>query len=626
MPKLMKIMALFAILLTHQIARADDQNAYMETDNPASLEELKIAIEKIRKDTNTPAVGIALVNKDGTHWVAGLGEANIEKHIPADENTMFRIGSVSKMFVALSVIKLVEEGKLHLEDEVHYLAPEIKFENQWEKTNPVLLVHLLEHTTGWDEWSLAEYAYDAPDTLPLKDSLAYRPNTRKSRWVPGTRYAYTNLGPAVAAYIVEKVTGKKFEDYVRETFLNPLNMPNATYYESDTYKKSGAVLYTNNIPEPYFHCIYRPSGSLNASAKEMANLLYFFIQRGNLNGTQLIKNESLLRMETPKTTLGAAQGILSGYGLNNAISGFEDYGFAFYGHEGYVPGARAQLNYSKDLQAGFVIMANTANPSVDQINELLKRYLLKGSKKKEIKAIPLAGKFNEVSGFYVPINPRGEMTRYGTDISNVIKISVRDNKIHRSPLFGGWESNDYAMSENLLVNPWSGLPSIAFVNDPIAGETLQIEGDLYKKTSGILLYGKIVLFAVLVTLTILTILYALFWIPLTLYKRKFDVRFHVKIWPFLTSLTISIAFFPYELFGTSWRDLGTIIPVTVTLFICSIVYPVLVIGSLFALYRYRNEPNIKITYWYAIIISILHTLFVLYLASYGMIPYKSWDY
>ncbi|HEY8941380.1 MAG TPA: serine hydrolase, partial [Cellvibrio sp.] len=126
---------------------------------PQTLDELKAAIEKIRAETNTPAIGIALVNKDGPYWVAGLGEANTETHAPADENTLFRIGSISKMFAALAILKLQEEGKLSLNDKVRDLVPEIEFENPWEETNPVRIVHLLEHTTGWDDIHLAEYAF-----------------------------------------------------------------------------------------------------------------------------------------------------------------------------------------------------------------------------------------------------------------------------------------------------------------------------------------------------------------------------------------------------------------------------------------------------------------------------------
>lgn len=137
----------------------------------SSLVSLKSAIEKVLEITKTPAVGIALVNKEGPIWIAGLGKASIEAGTDANENTLFRIGSVSKMFVALSLIKLQEEGKLSLQDKIRKWVPEVKFENRWEDTNPVRIVHLLEHTTGWDEMHLVEFAHDDPAPIELKEAL-----------------------------------------------------------------------------------------------------------------------------------------------------------------------------------------------------------------------------------------------------------------------------------------------------------------------------------------------------------------------------------------------------------------------------------------------------------------------
>ena len=94
MIKLLKTLPFLLLsIFTCQI-QADELSEIDAKNQSQKLEELKLAIEKIRKDTNTPAVGIALVDKDGPYWVAGLGEADLEKHVKADENTMFRIGSV----------------------------------------------------------------------------------------------------------------------------------------------------------------------------------------------------------------------------------------------------------------------------------------------------------------------------------------------------------------------------------------------------------------------------------------------------------------------------------------------------------------------------------------------------
>jgi len=207
MPIALKIIIAFCLAIYAPLTvNASEVSPIPET--PKTLDELKVAIEKIRTETHTPAVGIALVNDKGPLWVASLGEANSEKHIKADEDTMYRIGSVSKMFVALAVQKLVEEGKLHLNDKVRNLVPDVAFNNPWEDMHPILLVHLLEHTTGWDDMHLAEYAHNQSTPINLKEALEFHPDSRTSRWIPGTRHAYCNTGPAVTLWFMKIVNAQ----------------------------------------------------------------------------------------------------------------------------------------------------------------------------------------------------------------------------------------------------------------------------------------------------------------------------------------------------------------------------------------------------------------------------------
>ena len=120
---------LISILSSHLAAQEDKLV-------PASLEELKAAIANVIEEKEVPAVGVAMMDESGPVWVGALGKASLEKGTPADEDTMFRIGSTSKMFVALSVLKLVEEGRLSLDGRVAELVPELEFENPWEATDP----------------------------------------------------------------------------------------------------------------------------------------------------------------------------------------------------------------------------------------------------------------------------------------------------------------------------------------------------------------------------------------------------------------------------------------------------------------------------------------------------------
>ena len=217
------------LLVTWNSLVADKPAGKDEKPKPSqSIDELRQQIEKILKDTHTNGMSIAIVHKNGPEWVTGLGMADLAGNRSATADTLFRIGSTSKAFVSLSILMLVDQGKLSLDDPLHTLAPEVWFDNPWESNDPVRVVNLLEHTTGWDDLHLREYAKQAPDSMSLREGLDYDHHSRTSRWRPGTRMAYCNEGPAVAAYVVEKITGQRFEDFVQQNLFNPMGMKTAT--------------------------------------------------------------------------------------------------------------------------------------------------------------------------------------------------------------------------------------------------------------------------------------------------------------------------------------------------------------------------------------------------------------
>src|ERR1700683_3077418 len=156
-----------------------------------SITELRRQLEKILQDSHTPGLSVAIVRRSGPEWVAGLGKSNVAANRAATNETLFRIGSISKAFVSLSILKLVNEGKVSLQDPVQRLAPDVWFENRWEATDPVRVVDLLEHTTGWDDMHLRESAKDAKG-MTLREGLDYDHPSRISRLRPGTRMGISN--------------------------------------------------------------------------------------------------------------------------------------------------------------------------------------------------------------------------------------------------------------------------------------------------------------------------------------------------------------------------------------------------------------------------------------------------
>ncbi|HEY2003060.1 MAG TPA: serine hydrolase domain-containing protein, partial [Acidobacteriaceae bacterium] len=328
--------AIFCLLSAALIAQKKPE----PTPKPAqSIPELRQQLEKILHDTHTPGASVAIVHRDGPKraddWVAGLGKSNVAANQPATADTLFRIGSTSKAFVSLSILKLVDEGKLSLQDPVHKLVPEIYFENRWEATDPVRVVDLLEHTTGWDDLHLREYAKDAKG-MTLREGLDYYHHSRISRWPPGTRMAYCNSGPPVAAYIVEKITGQRFEDYVTQNFFLPIGMKTATYFEQPSPQLTTLYHDDGKTPYPYWNILERPAGAINASANDMAAYVEFYLNRGAVNGQPILPATDIDRMEAPTRTWQAQQGLKAGYGLSNYTSIHD--GFVYHGHNGGVEG------------------------------------------------------------------------------------------------------------------------------------------------------------------------------------------------------------------------------------------------------------------------------------------------
>ena len=369
-------LVLFFLLATSTFA----QDKKEDVPAPAqSIPELQKQLEKILVDTHTPGVSVAIVHRDGPEWIAGLGKSDVAAKRATSADTQFRIGSTSKAFASLSILKLSNEGKLSLDDSVHKLAPEVWFENPWEATDPVRVVDLLEHTTSWDDMHLREYAKDDP-ALPLRDALDYDHHSRISRWRPGTRMAYCNSGPAVAAYIVEKVTGQKFEDYVSKNFFEPIGMKTATYFQptsgmlTSLYHPDGKTTY------PYWNVEYRPAGSINASAKDMAAYVQFYLNRGTVNGVQVIPAASIDRMEMPTRTWAAKEGLKAGYGLSNYWSINE--GFVYHGHDGGVAGGLTEMAYMPDNGVGYFYSINAANGgSFEKIGEAIRAYITRNLQK-----------------------------------------------------------------------------------------------------------------------------------------------------------------------------------------------------------------------------------------------------
>lgn len=601
-----------------------------EKPKPAqSIPELQQQLEKILKDSHTPGVSVAIVHKNGPEWIAGLGMADVASGRANTADTLFRIGSTSKAFTSLSILLLKNQGKVSLDDSVHKLVPGLFFENRWESSDPIRIVNLLEHTTGWDDMHLREYAKQAPDSMSLREGLDYDHTSRVSRWRPGTRVSYCNSGPPAAAYIVERVTGQKFEDFVQQNLFLPIGMKTATYFESPAGTATTLYHEDGKTPYPYWHILLRPAGSINASANDMAAYVQFYLNRGSVRGKQIVPSSDIDRMEVPESTWAAKEGMKTGYGLSNYWS-IED-GFVYHGHDGGVEGGITNMAYMPDYDAGYFFSINSASgDAFEKIAKAIRAYLTNKLQRPPLPPVgSLPANAADYAGWYEPDSPRVQLTQFIELLAGLTFIRVRDGHLALISL-GGKERFVPVAGAQFRHLPKENAP------DPVASLELLApnqEGRFVQSGMGTLKkiptwYAVLkILLTVYVVLSIAAIIvYAPFWILGGLSKRRRrPAERAMRLFPLLAVLSL-LAF--VGIFIVCSDDLiarmGNHTFWSEALRLTTLAYAVAALLSAYAWLRAPKEGVRNGVRMFSRIVTLALLIAAFYLGYWGIINLRSW--
>jgi CubicO group peptidase (beta-lactamase class C family) len=624
-----------AILLSVVACSSEDQveEEQPEETSPASVEELRQAIRRVLEETNTPGAGIALVTRDSVIWVGGVGFADVEAGKPATGETVFRQGSISKSFVSLSVLLLQERGRLSLSDAVSELAPEIEFENRWEETAPVRLVHLLEHTSGFDDIHLTEYVGGTPSTT-LREALDDHPDSRTSRWEPGTHMSYCNSGPAFAAYVVEKIAGQPFEDFVQVNWFDPLQMTTASFFLSDEVEEKLAKGYGGDgeTELPYWHIGMRPSGAVNASAQDMANLVQFLLNRGSFNDSTLLSPASLERMETPKTTLAAREGMRAGYGLGNFTSTRD--GFLFHGHDGGMNAYLASYGYLPDAGVGYALMINRASGrALSDMRKLLQRYLIRDLEAQTPPiAEPTGAALATITGYYEPLTPRAEISRFIDRLMGIMRVELREDGLWIEPASGGEPEELIRVAEGQFRVENDPVATVAFIGDDDGRVIVQGFGGALVGNYGSIPAARVWLRWIVSVLSLAlmasAVAFALLWVPRKLLGRLRNTgHLSVRAFPLIAVLAIAGAFGVLMLsMDDPLVKLGRPTVLSVGFFLLTLVFAAAALAGLVQAVRARKWEIHRGVWLHALFVSLANTVVVLYLSYWGVIGLRPWGY
>ncbi|MBV9270785.1 MAG: beta-lactamase family protein [Candidatus Eremiobacteraeota bacterium] len=243
--------------------------------------------------------GVVVVRDGKIVLAKGYGFSDVTKRTPVSpQNTLFRPGSVSKVFTWTAVMQLVQQHKIDLDADVNtYL--DFKIPEKFGK--PVTMRNLMTHTGGFEETIRDLFVKSPKQLYPIRQYLIDRMPGRI--FPPGTTIAYSNYGATLAGYIVQRVSGERFEDYVARHIFNPLHMDHSTFDQPlpkrlEPMMAKGYIVASRETPEPFELVEAAPAGSSTTSVMDMANFMNAFLQGGRLNGATLLEPATIRHMFT----------------------------------------------------------------------------------------------------------------------------------------------------------------------------------------------------------------------------------------------------------------------------------------------------------------------------------------
>ena len=292
-------------------------------------------------------IGIIADKEGKVHYKNLIGYADVEAKKPISEDNVFWVASMSKMFVGASIMMLVDEGKVSLDDPVTKYIPQL---SKWmvigdKDTNhvllkpllrPVTIRHLLSHTSGLTGLSELQQETGA-DSTPLKDR-ALSSVTGPLQWQPGDQYKYGNQGMNIAARVVEIVSGMAYEDFLQKRFFDPLDMTETTFWPSEAQIARLANAYGPNkdksgyargdidfLTKPFSDRIHRfpeAAGGLFSTTHDILRYGLMLANNGELNGKRYLSPAAMdeLRKEQTGTT---KVNYSLGYHLRNGMFGHD---------------------------------------------------------------------------------------------------------------------------------------------------------------------------------------------------------------------------------------------------------------------------------------------------------------
>jgi CubicO group peptidase (beta-lactamase class C family) len=617
---------------------------------PEQAAKLDADVQALLKGSFITAAQYAVVDADGVRHLRTVGKMRNDG-AAVDAATLLRQGSVSKSVTALALARLVEQGRLRWDTPLATLVPEVPFRNPWEASTPLTVLHLVEHTSGWDDVPYAEYAFNAANH-PVAEYARRETPDRVSHWAPGLAFRYANGGPAVAGYVVEKVAGKPFDDAIEELVFTPLGMRDASFGTASAREARTTASYTRRgaaDESPWLMGI-RPSGSLSATTADMAALVALFVRRGvALDGTRVLSEAAVERQGRGETSWLARSGVGATYakGQFHYFAG----GRLWYGHWGKTDGFRAAWGYLPQHGRGFVLTVNALDSKArSALLDLLAQAASAGLPPAEAPRPAPGGveALRSAEGWYVDRSPDRTMAALPLIVARplYLRLDAGAGRVLVGSSAGDAEATRYAVAGPTQPAAPGAAPA---PSEPAAGGVRLVLENAAEATAALVqhnggwhylagtLYSRVAAWqvwgvrALLAGVTLMTVV-ALLWLPLWAWaavRRKLGPGgVALRAWPLAggaAALALVAAIVPGLLMasdGAAFARAGNPTPWSWGVFAISWLMPLAGAAALFSAWRAAAQPaRVRA---FGLLAGLLLLALALYFNHHGWIGIRTW--
>jgi CubicO group peptidase (beta-lactamase class C family) len=325
---------------------------------PARLDSLRAHIRRVMDSTKTPSIAVAVARNGRIIWEEGFGFADLERRTPATPATLYSMASISKPITATGLMKLVEQGRIDLDRPANDYLGSARITGIAGPASGATVRRVLAHTAGLPLHY--RFFYDGGSvTRPSMDEAITR--YAITVYPPGATYSYSNLGYGVLEEIIAKVSGRPYEEFMRDEVFKPLGMTTATIGTGAGIANS-AVRYTaQGKPIAFYDFDHRAASAVYTSAHELVRFGMFHLKNHLRDQRAVLKDatlDSMHRLATPGDTA-------TGYGLGWLIG--TEQGMRVVSHTGGMPGVATTLKLYPQHNVAIVALANASGAAPHRV-------------------------------------------------------------------------------------------------------------------------------------------------------------------------------------------------------------------------------------------------------------------